>query len=414
MTFWIVALALAAAVASFLALAFLRGREGAVAAAAYDLRVYRDQLAEVEKDVARGILAPDEAERARTEIARRVLEADRALAGSAAGTSMGAPRGVTLAAGAAAAALVVAGSAWLYARIGAPGYPDLPIATRLALAEEARATRPRQAEAEAQVPARPPAEADPDYLALIERLRGTVAERPGDLQGLALLARNEAALGNFAAAHAAQARLVEVKGEAATAADWTALADLLILAAGGYVSPEAEAALENALARDPTDGTARYYSGLMFAQTGRPDLAFRSWRALLAEGPADAPWIAPIRAQIEDVAARAGETNFRLPPAGPADAAAPGPSEEDIAAAEAMDPEARAGMIRGMVEGLAARLAAEGGPAGDWARLIRAYGVLGETARIAPVVDEARQVFAGDAAALAEIEAAARDAGLAE
>nr|MCU0912836.1 c-type cytochrome biogenesis protein CcmI [Paracoccaceae bacterium] len=102
--------------------------------------------------------------------------------------------------------------------------------------------------------------------------------------------------------------------------------------------------------------------------------------------------------------------NFRLPPE---EAAPPGPTAEQMEAAQGLTPEERQDMIRGMVGALAERLATEGGPASDWARLIRAYGVLGEAERIAPVVAEARARFAGDAAALAEIDAAARDAGLA-
>jgi cytochrome c-type biogenesis protein CcmH len=82
---------------------------------------------------------------------------------------------------------------------------------------------------------------------------------------------------------------------------------MMILAAGGYVSPEAEAALVRGLELQPRNGTARYYAGLMYAQQGRPDLAFPIWRNLLAESTPDAPWLDPIRLQIEEVAALAGE-----------------------------------------------------------------------------------------------------------
>jgi cytochrome c-type biogenesis protein CcmH len=70
-------------------------------------------------------------------------------------------------------------------------------------------------------------------------------------------------------------------------------------------------------------------------------------------------------------------------------------------------------MIEGMVDGLAERLAAEGGPPEDWARLIRSLGVLGRRDEAAAILLEARQVHAGDAAGLAAIDAAGRDAGLA-
>lgn len=175
--------------------------------------------------------------------------------------------------------------------------------------------RASQAEAEASLPAGARGdtpEPDPEFLELMEQLRTTVAERPNDIRGHELLARNEAAIGNFSAAHEVQQRLLNIKGENATASDYAAYADMLILAAGGYVSHEAEEALIAALNRDPHNGTARYYWGLMAAQNDRPDFAFDTWIRLLREGPVDAPWIAPIRGQIESVAMRA-DIHFEMP-----------------------------------------------------------------------------------------------------
>ncbi|MFC6760383.1 c-type cytochrome biogenesis protein CcmI [Sulfitobacter porphyrae] len=81
MTFWIITCAMAIMVAALLGRAMARGaRAGTEDAASYDLRVYRDQLAEVERDVARGVIPAEDAERARTEISRRIL-----AVGSAAG-----------------------------------------------------------------------------------------------------------------------------------------------------------------------------------------------------------------------------------------------------------------------------------------------------------------------------------------
>jgi cytochrome c-type biogenesis protein CcmH len=287
----------------------------------------------------------------------------------------------------------------------------MPLVARLEDAAERRATRPGQAQAEAGRPAAPDPSASGEFLELMERQRATVAERPSDLDGHRLLARNEAGLGNFAAAHAAQKRVLEILGPAATARDWADYGDLLVLAAGGYVSPEAEAAFEEALSRDPANGTARYYLGSMHLQTGRPDLAFRIWQAQLREGPPDAPWIGPIRAQIEQAAAQAG-IDYSLPPA-PDGAAPPGPSAADVEAAEGMSPAERMQMIEGMVSGLSERLATTGGPPEDWARLIRAYGVLGRRERAAAIWAEAQQVFEDEVARL-PILRAARDAGVAQ
>jgi cytochrome c-type biogenesis protein CcmH len=65
-----------------------------------------------------------------------------------------------------------------------------------------------------------------------------------------------------------------------------------------------------------------------------------------------------------------------------------------------------------MVDQLSQRLATEGGPPEDWARLIRSLGVLGRRDEAGAILTEARAVHAGDATGLAAIEAAARDAGL--
>jgi cytochrome c-type biogenesis protein CcmH len=178
------------------------------------------------------------------------------------------------------------------------------------------------------------------------------------------------------------------------------LAELMILAAGGYVSPEAEAALARGLARDPGSPVGRYYAGLAALQRGRADLAFPIWSRLLAEGPPDAPWVAAIEAEIGEVARLAG----RPPPD------VPGPGAAELEAAEGMDPEARTAMIEGMVDQLSERLATEGGPPEDWAQLIRSLGVLGRREAAAAIAAEARTVFAGDAAALELIATAAGEA----
>jgi cytochrome c-type biogenesis protein CcmH len=410
MAFWIVAFVMAGAVAALLLLALRRGGAEARAAEA-DFHVYKDQLREVDRDLARGVLTPAEAEAIRIEVSRRLLEADRQSAQGA--TAARAPGIATGAVAALSAVAVVGGTFALYQRLGAPGYPDLPLATRIATAEAARANRPSQATAEEEVAAleRLPVEASEEFLALMERLRATVAERPDDLQGHRLLARNEAALGNYVAAREAQTRLVALLGESATAQDHADHADLMVMAAGGYVSPEAEAALARVLAQDPGNGAARYYTGLLMIQTGRPDLAFEVWDGLLRTSRPTDPWVLPIRAQIRDLAQIAGLRDY-APPDMAAAPAAPGLTAEQAEAAAEMTPEERMAMIRGMVEGLSDRLASEGGPAEDWARLIGALGVLGETAQATAIADEAETVFAGNDAALSLIAEARTRAGL--
>ena len=396
--FWAVALALALAVGAILLTALRRA--GAVEpAAAQDLQVYKDQLAEVERDVARGTLGAEEAQRLRTEVGRRVLEADRALqAGVAAGrVSSVLPVALVVA--------LIAGAGVGYGRLGAPGYPDLPLDRRLALSEQRMQTRPSQAEAVAAAPkVAPPTDLAPDFLDLMVKLRAAMAERPDDLRGLELLSRNEAALGNLAAAEAAQRRVIALKAAAVTAADHAALAEIMIVAAGGFVSPEAEAELVAALKLDPKNPTARYYSGVLFADVGRFDRTFALWQPLLEEGPPDAPWIAPIRAEIAEVAARAG-VNYELP-------AEKGPTAADVGAAAEMTAEDRQTMVTGMVAQLSDRLATQGGTVEDWNKLIRSLVVLDRRAEAQVIYDEAKSRFAGQDSELSFLRLAAVETGL--
>ncbi|MFV2035733.1 MAG: tetratricopeptide repeat protein, partial [Halocynthiibacter sp.] len=252
-------------------------------------------------------------------------------------------------------------------------------------------------------------ERDPQYVALVEQLRAVVERRPDDLRGYVLLAGNEAQLGNFIAAHQAQSRVLEIMDDTAGSGDYANYADLLVLAAGGYVSPEAEAALSKSLRLDRENGTARYYSGLLFAQTGRADLAFRIWQPLLETSNPEDPWVPAIRAQIEEAAYVAG-VQYTLPN----DGSGPGPSAAEIAASQDMTPEEREAMIRGMVDRLSGRLGRQGGSSQEWARLIGALGVLGETDRARAIWQEAQRIFADEPAALSEIGAEAESAGVSE
>ncbi|NKB27167.1 MAG: c-type cytochrome biogenesis protein CcmI [Rhodobacteraceae bacterium] len=407
MIFWLIAAAVAAT-AVWVLLAPLRAQPPAQSTGdSADMRIYRDQLAEVDRDLARGTLDAGEAARLRTEVQRRLLDADRAhqQAVVAAGAPVGSLRVLTVAVPLA----LIGGALALYATLGAPGARDFSMQDRLALAEQMNNARPSQADAEAAAPNREVAGTDPKFLDLMTQLRAAVADHQDDLQGHQLLALNEAVLGRYAAAAAAQANVVRLKGNAATASDVAEHAGLMILAADGIVSPEAEQVVIRALQMDPSHGVARYYAGLLHAQVGRPDRAFQMWRSPLSEGGADTPWDAPIRAQIIDVARAAG-VSYTPPPI----AQQRGPSAADIAAAADMSAEDRDAMIRGMVDGLSERLATEGGPASDWARLIGALGVLGEVARAAEIYAEAREVFAANPNDLALLARTASQAGITE
>lgn len=406
LSFWIVAAAITVIVSAILVRAVVVGaRREVESRAASDVAVYRAQLDEVERDVARGVIPAEDAERVHAEIARRLLAADKAQSAET-HSARSAPATVALA----LIGVAVLGSVASYWWLGAPGYGDMALKDRIAFAEEVRLTRPRQEVAEASLPPFvDPVDMDARYSALLTQLRQTVAQRPDDIQGHLLLAQQERRVGNFVAAKQAQERVMALKGDEVTAEDLADLGELQVMAAGGYVSPEAEMSLRAALVQDPQNAPARYYLGLMLTQTGRPDQAFRIWDSLLRAGPEDAPWIPPILAQIEDLAQLAG-VKYSIPAIGGAPER--GPTAADVENAQNMTPQERMEMIGSMVEGLSERLATEGGPPSDWARLISSLGVMGEWQRAAAIHANAVEVFADNKDALEMINAAGRRAGV--
>ncbi|MCB1387860.1 MAG: c-type cytochrome biogenesis protein CcmI [Rhodobacteraceae bacterium] len=406
--FLVPAVALTAVVVALAVLGLRRGAqvEASEPGQQREMRIYRAQLKEIERDRERGVIADDEAERLRTETARRLLDADK-RGSTALRESPASMKALALA----LVALVPVLATALYWREGVPGYEDMPLTARYAQAQAMRAARPGQAameqawEADPQHPPAP--EVDPQYLSLMTQLRAALEQRPDDPRGLRLLAVNEGNIGNYAAAAAAWEHLINVQGPDAPLEDLVAMAESMALATGGMISPEAETVLERILQRDPRNGTARYYLGLMFVQTGRPDLTFRLWWGLLEDSAPDDPWVPAIRGTIEELADAAG-VRYTLPPVG---SGGRGPSAADVQAAAGMTDAERQQMIGGMVEGLASRLANQGGPAEDWARLIGALAVLGQVDRARGIWSEARLVFADQPEALATVDAAARTAG---
>ena len=413
MVFWILISFVALAMTALLGLVLLRAHSVGEPPAAYDLRVYRQQLSDVDKDLQRGVINESDAQRIRTEVSRRILAADAQLQNQNSGSTQ--PKGLSRVTVLLSAALLTGGTLLLYAVLGAPGYGDMGLASRIEAADLYAQTRPNQAEAESKVPAQTNPDIEPGYADLVEQLRQTAGQRPDDAQGQALLAQHEANLGNFVAAYQAKENYIRIMSGDLEPQDYGELAELMIMAAGGYVSPEAEELLDGTLQLDPRNGPARYYYGLLQGQLNRPDIAFRIWADTLRQGPKGAPWIDGIEAQIEEMAFRAGVDYNPITPPAALDAAGPalaGPSAEDLSAAQEMTMDERQEMIQGMVARLSDRLATEGGTAPEWAQLIGALGVLGEQERAKAIYTEAKTRFASDAEALVKLEAAASMAGL--
>ncbi len=259
MTLWIVigALALAAGVA--LALPLLRPGRPRPSRDAYDSQVYRDQLAELERDIDRGANSAQEAVSARTEISRRLLAADSAAQEQAANdTRRIAPAefsGLTVALTVPACALAI------YAILGSPSLPGRP-------AQEVRAAHPTTGGAGQQA-----TEAE-----LIARLARALESRPDDLRGWSLYANSLATTGRYNEAIGAFQRVVKLApNDAALRARY---AETVVFAADGKVVPIARVILKEALTLDPKEPRARYYQSLADYQDGKTEDAIRKWLAL--------------------------------------------------------------------------------------------------------------------------------------
>jgi len=265
MTFWIFASAIAILALVIMLWPLLRPKAQTIVRSSYDMQIYKDQLKEVEADLARGTLTQAEAKASRTEVSRRLLAAADAVAGET--TSGNAPKGASLLLSGITAVAVLAGSYGVYQKIGVPGLPDLPLAERAS-------QRPSQEEAEttlAQIDNTDNGlpditQVDPKHLALVEQLKEVLADRPNDLVGHRMLADNLAQVGQFTEARVAQANVMRILGDTATAEDYSAYAEIMIVAANWYVSPQAETALVNALEADESDPRARYYAGILMMQ----------------------------------------------------------------------------------------------------------------------------------------------------
>jgi cytochrome c-type biogenesis protein CcmH len=291
----------------------------------------------------------------------------------------------------------------IYSQIGTPGQPDFPIERRYAQSDALRTNSLSQLDAEALAPTNLVIQ-DTAYTNLIKDLRSALKLRPDDIQGLELLAKSESRMKNYPAAHIAQKNILQLKGDKATTVEWYAYADLLIIAADGYISSVAEEALRKALMLNPENKLALFRMGIYFDQIGRPDRTFALWRKLLESGPESAPYIPLIRRTIEDLALVAG-VNYEPPEP-------KGPTTDDISNALKLTDIEQQTMIVEMVASLEKRLAKSGGASSDWAQLIFSHAVLGNDTAAQKTFQDAIILFVGQESDLQILRQAAVSAGI--
>jgi len=380
---WAILTFLVALVAVAITIALVRRHEARPEASG--LAVLRDQLNDVAAQQQAGAIPDETAEQLRVEIKRRMLAeghaADPGLSPFGGATRMGIAFVV--------AGAIALGASTIYALRGAPG--------------QGAASPAMQAAAQ---PGEHPAG---DAEAMVRSLEQRLAAQPDDAEGWRMLGWSYFQLRRFADSAQAYGKARSIDPNVPDYA--SAMGESLVQAAEGVVTPEARSAFETARAMDPSDARARYFLAVLKDQQGNAKGAIDEWIALLAESPADAPWVPHLRDTIAQSAAKAGiDVSARLPAIAPR---APGPDQADIAAAAQLSPDDRKAMIRSMVDGLAAKLAANPADAEGWMRLMRARMVLGDKSGAAAAYRTASQTFVGDAAITSQLTRAAQEIGLA-
>ncbi len=268
---WLIFAIMTAAVLAALSMPLWRaGAEVAPGRGRHDRAVFRDQLAELERDRARGAIGAAEAEAARNEISRRLIEAARPQSQASTG------RAGTV--GLIGATMVPFVAIALYLNSGMPRLADVPLAARLEKAVD-----------------------NQDFVALVAKVERHLGQNPDDVKGWQVLApayKRERRWQDAADAYANIIRLS--KPDAATIADY---GEMLVFANEAMVTAEAARAFAAALQADAKNPKARFFAALALKQEGKSEEARQAFEALLAESPADAAFKPMVEAELRDLAA---------------------------------------------------------------------------------------------------------------
>ena len=317
-----------------------------------DIAVYRDQLDEIARDRATGLIGEPEAEAAKVEVSRRLLAAADAAAAEKSPDDESSlwRRPATAIIG---LALLPVGAIAFYLMLGSPDMPGAPLAGRLA----AQQNESRSVEA------------------LLSQVEAHAERNPNDGRAWEVLAPVYMRIGRYDDAVNALRNSLRLNGSnAAREAD---LGEALVAAANGVVTVEAKAQFDRALVLDKEDVMARFYLGMAADQDGRRAEAEAIWRDIIAKAPPGAAYLEMIRHTLE-----------RKAPATASAAAATAPAR-----AEAEPPQHD---VNVMVQRLADRLKQNGSDAEGWAQLVRSYRALGQDDKAQAALADARRALAGD------------------
>ena len=364
-TFWIAAALLSVLVALPILAGAARGAKVGPADEDPTLALHRRQLAEIDDLAARGLMSEDDSRIARAEAGRRLL-----AAADAAAPVENTVKVRRLALSIAVAAPLLAVIAYIF--VGSPSLPDQPFNTRLKSWFAAD-----------------PATLQPDQI--VAMLESRKVEQKNDPQFWRFLGLARARAGD--AAGAAEALRSAVRLDPQRADLWLQLGQALVMVANDTVADDALAAFREADRLDPGLPAANYFIGRRMITDGQTAEGVARWRAILPNMPEAAR--PALQQEIDTV-----QATGRLP--GAVDAAA--------AQAQGQGQQVSGAQITAMVESLAARLKQSPDDPEGWVRLVRAYTVMGETAKRDAALAEARARFKDRPEVLQGLDSAAQPA----
>jgi cytochrome c-type biogenesis protein CcmH len=381
----------------------------------------RDQLKDVESDLAQGLIDEAQAEARSVEISRRVLSAQHTQESAQPRRPL-IERNFALICG---TAIVVLGSVGLCALTGnLPAVGSGPLQQALdtsaedsSAVEKLAAIAPPAAQNEGWT--QPQANLPP-VDEMIQRLAERLQQNPTDAEGWNTLGWAYLNTGRFTGAAAAYAKAIDLSPNSAEIRG--ARVEALVRAADGIVTAAARAAIDETLKLDPKDPRGRFFRGLAKEQAGDKASALSEWTDLLRDADPKEPWVSDLKSRISELKS---EMNSDGPPSStnPGPAVAGGmlealrsgekaPQPEDVQAAQAMPAGQRLAMIQAMVEGLASRLEKAPRDADGWIKLIRSRMVLGDTELARQALERGLKEFSDDQQQRDRIAVAAQQMGL--
>jgi len=374
MMLWIIAALVLIGAVVILAWPLLRTNSRGISRHDGGIEVYRQQLTELDRDIADGLMTAGDAEPLQLEIKRRILK--MASQGQKSGVPIG---GRNIVAILGVLVLIPIGSIAIYAELGSPDQPSKPLASRDIEAEKRALTGVQGAD-------------------LVARLIEALKAQPDNLEGWVLLAGTLSQMERYreAAETFMKASILSPRD----AGLYVGAGENYYFNANGIVDDDAERAFTSALSLDPENPGARYYLALRDAQKGELKTALDRWIILYEESPAEAPFMGILARRISETAEETGTDIGELLTAKQPAKPAPGPDRDDLEAAANMSAEERQQMIVSMVSGLAERMA-ETPEYDGLMRLGQAYGTLEEYDKSATAYEEAGKLKPQDNAAMA-------------